>query len=107
MIAEFSPLKRYRTAGERIKEVMEPTDTYLVVIMITPQTTSVRRQAFQEIAAKIPREVATPLPPENLRKMLQLWPITANPAKISGIPQAMARKVEITPLERSSARARE
>ena len=62
--------------GKKVDATIAPNETYLLTKNVIKNKTALNPAAGKLIANTIPSKVATPFPPENLRNIDQLWPIT-------------------------------
>ena len=61
-------LKKYIINGDKIKAIIEPTETYFVEYVIIAQTIAIIAPTCQFKARIVPTPEATDLPPLKLRK---------------------------------------
>lgn len=103
---EISSFNKRRINGDAIKAINDPTDTFRVRATKTAQTPIVASAPIHETTNNTPSVVATPLPPRNFKKTLQLWPSTAKPESHRGAPNPRVANPAATPFPMSKTNAK-
>lgn len=74
------------TNGKEIADIIEPSETYLVIATMITKITKEIKRSNGAIPNNIPADVLTPLPPLNPAKIVHICPITAkHPAIICSV----------------------